>query len=141
MFSLRDRFIASEIWMRGWVFASLVLAVGSLLADVDFSPAAVRSPWFVAPMLLAIPVTVLLTLIVSPIFGYAVFGGMVDRQTRRNGGPFTVGDRVVIIPGRNSGRTATVTSWGQCQSLRITIDGEEVELGGYRHYQLKRVES
>lgn len=141
MFSLRDRFIASDIWMRGWLLASLVLAVAFLLADVEFSPTALRSPRFVAPMLFALPATLLLSLALSPIVASAVFGGVVDRQIQRNGGPFTVGDRVVIIPGRNSGRIATVTSWGQCRSLRITIDGEEAERGGYSHHQLKRSDS
>ncbi len=51
-----------------------------------------------------------------------------------------VGDRVVIIPGRNSGRNATVTSLGQCQSLRITIDGGNTEICGYSHHQLKRID-
>jgi hypothetical protein len=72
------------------------------------------------------------------MLGIAVFGGMIDRQTLRNGGPFSIGDRVVIIVGRHSGRAGVITSSGQCQTLRLTLDGEDVEYGSYSQYQLKR---
>ena len=139
MFSLRERLIACQIWMRIWLLASLMFAICILFATVNFSLAALRSPKFVLLLLFTIPATSLLALITSPFAAFFLFSYIVDWQTRRNGGPFIAGDRVVIIPGRNSGRNATVTSLGQCQSLRITIDGGDTEICGYSHHQLKRI--
>lgn len=126
--------------MQAWMVGSVLLALWFLFATVDFSFAALRSPLFVVLLLLAIPLTVLLTVVVAPFVAFFLFSDIVDWQIRRNGGPFVVGDRVAIIPGRNAGRRATVTSIGQFQSLNITIDGEDTELTGYSHHQLKRIE-
>ena len=43
------------------------------------------------------------------------------------------------VDAQAAGRIATVTSLGQCQSLRITIDGDDIELSAYSHHQLKRI--
>ncbi len=139
MFSIRERLIASQVWMRVWLLGSLVFAGWFLFATVDFSLAALRSPLFVLLLVFAIPASGLLALIVAPFAAFFLFSDMVDWQTRRNGGPFGIGDRVVIIPGRNTGRKATVTSLGQCQSLMITMDGGDTEIAGYSHHQLKRI--
>jgi hypothetical protein len=139
MFSIRERLIASQIWMHVWLLGSLVLAFWFLFATVDFSLAALRSPLFVLLLIFAIPSTGLLALIIAPFAAFFLFSDIVDWQTRRNGGPFDVGDRVIIIPGRNTGRNATVTSLGQCRSLRITMDGDDTETSGYSHHQLKRI--
>ena len=139
MFSLHERLIASPIWMRIWLLGSLVLAIWFLFATVDFSLTAMRSPLFVVLLGLAIPATGLLSLIIASFAAFLLFSDIADWQARRNGGPFSVGDRVAIIPGRNSGRIATVTSLGQCHSLRITIDGDDAEIGGYASHQLKRI--
>ena len=125
--------------MRVWLLGALAFAIYCLFATVDFSPAALRSPLFVLLLIFAIPATGLLALVIAPFVAFFLFSDVVNWQTRRNGGPFTVRDRVVIIPGRNSGRNATVTSLGQCQSLRITMDGDDTEMGGYSHHQLKRI--
>lgn len=125
--------------MRIWLLGSLVVAIWLLFATVDFSLAALRSPLFVLLVVFAIAATGLLALIIAPFAAFFLFSDIVDWQTRSNGGPFAVGDRVVIIPGRNAGRTATVTSLGQCQSLRITMDGDSGEICGYNHHQLKRI--
>ena len=138
MFSLRERWIASEIWLHAWLLASLILALRALVEATDFSLAALRSPTFLVLFLLAVPATFALTLVMSTVLGYCVFDGMVERQTRRNGGPFSIGDRVTIIAGRNAGRRATVTSYGQCRSLMLTIDDESDETAGYSHHQLKK---
>jgi hypothetical protein len=138
-FSIRERLIASQIWMPIWLLGSLAFAFMSLLSTVDFSIAALRSPTFILILLIAIPATGSLAFVIAPFAAYFLFHDIVDRQVRRNGGPFSKGDRVVIIPGRHSGRSATITSLGQCQSLKITFDGDNVEVGGYSHYQLKRI--
>lgn len=139
-FSIRERLIASNLWMPCWLVSLLSLSIFWLLETVDFSVAALRSPAFVLLILFAVPATLLLASIVSPFLAFVIFDDLVQRQERQNGGPFSVGDRVVVIPGRNSGREATVTSLGQCNSLRITMDGDLEETGGYSGHQLKRIE-
>jgi hypothetical protein len=84
----------------------------------------------------AVFATIILAFLISPLFAFAIFDGMIERQTRRNGGPFSIGDRVVIITGRYAGRTGVITSHGQGQTLRITLDDETAEHGDYSHYQL-----
>lgn len=130
--------IASNFWIRAWCLGSIALSVWFLFATVDVSMVAFRSPLFVLLLLLALPATVLLAAILAPLFAFFLFSDIADWQARRNGAPFSIGDRVLIIPGRNSGRQATVTSFGQCQSLRITIDGDDTETG-YADHQLKRM--
>ncbi len=138
MFTYRERFVASEIWMRLWFIATFCLALYCLFKSLDISLAALRSPSFLLLTLFAIPATLLLTLIVSPVLAYGVFSGMTEKQARLNGGPFSVGDRAIVISGRNAGASGTITSYGQCQTLRITFDGDESEQGPYSHYHLKR---
>ena len=137
MFTLRERIIANDVWPRLWIVASYASALYLLYASLEPSLDALRSPIFCVLAILAIPATFILTTIVSPFVAFFAFSDVVDRQITLNGGPFSIGDRVVIIPGRNSGRYATVTSFGQCKSLRITIDGDVTETAGYAAYQLK----
>jgi hypothetical protein len=138
MFTLRERLIASDAWLRTWILGALGLALYSLVASLEFSATAFKSPLYVALTLLAALVTILLTLLLSPLLAIAVFDGMIERQIRRNGGPFSIGDRVVVITGRCAGRTGVINSYGQCQTLRVKLDGETSEHGSYSHYQLKR---
>jgi hypothetical protein len=138
MFTLRERFVASDAWLRIWMLGSLGLALYSLFTSLEPSVSAFQSPLFVLLTVFALLATTILTLLISPLLAYGVFDGMVERQTLRNGGPFSVGDRVVVIAGRFSGRTGVITSFGQCQTLRITLDRESSEHGSYAQYQLKR---
>ncbi|MCA9034509.1 MAG: hypothetical protein KDA91_05225 [Planctomycetaceae bacterium] len=137
-FSLRERLIASQIWMRLRLPGSLAFALWCLFATMEFSLAVLSSPKIILLLLVTIPAAGLLAIITAPSAAYFLFSDLVDWQSRKNGAPFTVGDRVVIIPGQHSGRSATITSLGQCQSLRVTIDGDETEICGYSHHQLKR---
>ncbi|PHQ31400.1 hypothetical protein CEE69_31270 [Rhodopirellula bahusiensis] len=137
MFTLRERIVASDVWPRLWIVASYAFAFYLLYASLEPSLDALRSPTFCVLAILAIPATFVLTTIVSPFVAFFAFSDVADRQSTLNGGPFSIGDRVVIIPGRNTGRYATVTSFGQCKSLRITIDGDAAETTGYAAYQLK----
>lgn len=137
MFTLRERIVASDVWPRLWIVASYAFAFYLLYASLEPSLDALRSPTFCVLAILAIPATFVLTTIVSPFVAFFAFSDVADRQSTLNGGPLSIGDRVVIIPGRNTGRYATVTSFGQCKSLRITIDGDAAETTGYAAYQLK----
>ena len=137
MFTLRERIVASAAWPRLWIIASYALAFYLLFTAMEPSLAAMQSPLFCVLAVLAILATLVLTTLVSPFVAFFAFSDITDRQVAQNGGPFSIGDRVVIIPGRNSGRYATVTSLGQCKSLRITIDGDDTETSGYAAYQLK----
>ncbi len=127
MFSLRERLIACQIWMGIWLFASLVFAICLLCATVDFSLAALSSPKFVLLLLFAIPAASLLAIFTAPFAAFFLFSAIVDWQTRRNGGPFSLGDRVVIILVETPAKCYSHITW-QCQSLRITIDGGNTEI-------------
>ena len=137
MFTLRERIVASHAWPRIWILTSYAFAFYLLFTALEPSLAALRSPMFCVLTVLAIPATLVLTTLVSPLVAFFAFSDIADRQISQNGGPFSIGDRVVIIPGRNSKRYAIVTSYGQFKSLRITIDGDDTETPGYAAYQLK----
>ncbi len=137
MFTLRERIVASDAWPRLWIIASNAFAFYLLFIAIEPSLSAMRSPLFCVLAVLVIPATLVLTTFVSPFVAFFAFSDIADRQVTKNGGPFSIGDRVVIIPGRNSARYATVTSFGQCKSLRITIDGAETESARYAAHQLK----
>lgn len=139
MFSIRERFVASDLWMRLCVLGSLGLAFYCLFTSVEPTFSALRSPAFLLLTLFAVVATFVLTLVISQILAFFVFEGMTERQTIRHGGPFAIGDRVVVIAGRYSSREGRITSYGQCQTLRITLDGEDEAHGAYSHYHLKRV--
>jgi hypothetical protein len=138
MFTFRERFVASDAWMRLWLLSCVVFALYLLFKSLEPSVSALRSPVFLLLTVFAVAATIILTLLVSPFVACAIFDGMIERQTRRNGGPFSIGDRVVVIAGPCSGKAGVITSYGQCQTLQITLDGEEAEHGSYSHYQLKR---
>lgn len=138
MFTFREKFVASDAWMRLWLLGSLAFALWLLIRALEPSLSALSSPGFLLLTVLAFAATTVLTLVLSPIVAVAVFDGKIERQTRRNGGPFAIGDRVVIIPGRHAGRAGRISSYGQSQALRVTLDGEDAEHGSYSHYQLKR---
>lgn len=137
MFTLRERIVASEIWPRLWIVASYSFSSYLLYMWLAPSLDAVGSPAFCVYSILAVSLAFVLTTILSPFISFFVFSGIADRQSLLNGGPFSIGDRVAIISGRNTGRYATVTSFGQCKSIRITIDGDAAESPGYAAYQLK----
>ncbi len=139
MFTFRERFVASDVWMRLWLVGSFCFAFYLLLSLLEPPLSAIRSPAYWLLTLFAVLATIILTLVISPLLAFVVFEGMTERQTRRNGGPFAIGDRVVVIAGRHAGRKGRITSYGQCQTLRITIDGENEAHGAYSHYHLKRV--
>lgn len=138
MFTFRERFLASDAWMRLWLMGSLGLAFYALFRSLEPSVSALRSPVYLLLTVFAIAATTVLTLLISPFVAGAVFDGMIERQTQRNGGPFSIGDRVVVIAGRYSGRAGLITSYGQGRTLRITLDGNDAELGSYSHYHVKR---
>ncbi len=138
MFTFRERFVASDAWMRLWLLSSLGVSLCLLLNSLEPSVWALISPIVLLLTLFAVAATIILTLLISPFVAFAIFHGMIERQTRRNGGPFAIGDRVVVIAGRYSGKAGVITSYGQCQTLRITLDGGDAEHGSYSHYQLKR---
>lgn len=140
MFTLREKFIASDAWMRLWYVASLGLAFYLLSRSLEVTQSALESPLFLLLGIFAVIATILLTLFLSPFVAFVVFQGMTERQGRRNGGPFGIGDRVVVIAGRDAGRQGFVTSYGQCRTLRITLDGDDIERGAYSDYHLKRVD-
>lgn len=125
--------------MRLWMLGSLGLSLYVVLTSLEPSVSALQSPLFVLLTVFAVLATIVLTLLISPFLAFGVFDGMIERQTRRNGGPFSIGDRVVVIAGRYSGKPGIISSYGQCQTLRITLYGENAEFGSYSHYQLKRV--
>ncbi len=139
MFTIREKFVASDVWMRLWLVGSLGFAFYLLFGALEPSLVALRSPTFLLLSLFAVLATIILTLVVSPFMAVCVFDGMTERQTHRNGGPFEVGDRVVPIAGRYAGREGRIASYGQCQTLRVTLGGEAGEHGTYSHYHLKRV--
>ena len=141
MFSLRERIIATNLWPLLWHLGSYCLAGFLLFSSLEASFAALSSPLFIALAAFAVLATFFLTTILSPFLAFFLFSELADYQVLRNGGPFSVDDRIVVVPGRNSGRYGTVTSVGQCNSLRITLDGDENETSGYDHYQLKAVGS
>ncbi|MCA9105233.1 MAG: hypothetical protein KDA83_07395 [Planctomycetales bacterium] len=139
MFSLRERLLAWNGWSLVGFVGSLVVGLLLLIESVDLSATALRSLSFVMSFLGAMAAALLLAIVLSPFVSFVLFSGLVERQVRRNGGPFKVGDRVVIIPGRQAGLRATISSFGQCRSLGITIDGELTERLGYSARQLKLV--
>ncbi|MCA9071110.1 MAG: KOW motif-containing protein [Planctomycetaceae bacterium] len=96
--------------MRLWFVASLGLAFFLLYTTIDVTASALRSPVFLALGVLALIATTLLTLVISPFVAFLLFSGITERQGRRNGGPFGPGDRVLLIAGRNAGRSGVVTS-------------------------------
>ena len=138
MFTFRERFVASDAWLWLWILGSLGLALYSVVTSLEPSVAALQSPLFLLLTGFAVLATIILTLLISPLLAFAIFHGMIERQTRRNGGPFSIGDRIVVIAGRYSRRPGVITSYGQGRTLQVTFDGEDEERGSYSSYQLKR---
>jgi hypothetical protein len=131
--SLTQRFFASNWLLRVWLVA---FSLGFPLTVLG---------WLNLKMMFAVGGHVWLLVVgVSSLFAFAGFltgvvlfsafiGPLLELRTRLNGGPFAVGDTVVVLGGKYRGRRGLVDRVGQGAVVSVKFD--EKEEPGFEIYQ------
>ena len=118
---LHDYFFAHAVWIAahggGLVFLILVVNV----CRTNFEPP--YDVWLILHTLLAFVASYLLGM----LFGVMFLGRFVGLLAiKLNGGPFAVGDRVLILAGSHKGEVGTVYElWKSRFQLRVFLSEEE----------------
>ena len=136
--SLSKRFFASNWLLRAWLGAfSLGLPLALLLT---LNPRVVfAAAWYVWFLLLGVS---LLFAFVGLLLGAILFSVMIapllQLQVHLNGGPFSVGDMVVVLGGKYRGRRGCVRAVGQGNTVSVELGVEDEARFEFGEHQLQR---
>ncbi len=139
--TFRQYLLASDwlpvLWHGAWTIGGVVCSVR--LMDAEWT--AIRDVSFLVWALPIVALSVLLASQLSLVSGWFVFGPVLYAQGLENGGPFRLGDHVQCIAGRFRGRTGTVYSTWQHETVRVDLgDAAKKSYGDiFAAYQLPRV--
>jgi hypothetical protein len=136
--SLAQRFFASKWLPRLWLAAFSVGLPLALLRALNLK-LLFTGRWYVRLLLVGVLLlfglagfllgTVLFSLVIAP---------MVEVRTRLNGGPFSVGDMVVVLAGRYRGRRGCVQQLGQGTTILVEFDKDGKAPVEVHQHQLRR---
>jgi hypothetical protein len=137
-----QRIVASDVLIRRWLLAIPSLVVFQTIQEINPSLRWLSTLegllWMVGTGVLSFSTGFFLAIALAwPLFGpFLMWRGEV------NGGPFVIGDRVMVIAGRYANRVSTVYSTWQHDTVRVALGGaaesrfEDIFAG----YQLLRAE-
>jgi|GEM_PF-3375264 len=137
--SLAQRFFASGwllwVWLGVFSFGVPLLVLWTLNLKMLFAAA-----WYIWVLTLGV---LLLFAFAGFLVGAVLFSGLVapllHLRTHFNGGPFSVGDMVLVIGGKYRGRRGFVYSLGQGNSVVIEFDGDDKSRFDFGQQQLLRL--
>ena len=131
--SLAQRFFASSwlprVWLGAFSLGLPLIVMNSLNLKNMF--AAGGHVW-----LLVVGITSLFALagfLIGTVFFSALIGPLLELRTRLNGGPFAVGDTIVVLGGKYRGRRGMVDRIGQ--GMVVSVKFGEKEESGFEIYQ------
>lgn len=127
--SLAQRFFACDwllrIWLGVFSFGVPLVVLWTLNLKVVFAAA-----WYVWFLIVGV---LLLFACAGFLVGAVLFSGLVapllHLRSHLNGGPFSVGDMVLVVGGKYRGHRGCVYSLGQGNSVVVEFDGARLEFG------------
>jgi hypothetical protein len=136
--SLAQRFFACGWLLRGWLVAfSLGLPLAVLLT---LNLNVFAAGWYVWLLLAGLS---LLLAFAGFLLGTVLFSGLIapilELRTRLNGGPFLVGDMVVVLGGKYRGRRGCVHAVGQGVNVSVEFSEENKASFEFGQHQLQRL--
>lgn len=136
-----QRLVASDVLIRVWLLTVPCLVLVFTLREIDPTLSSFTTPsgavWTSASGLLAFVAGYFLAILV----GWPLFGPFLMWCAEANGGPFAVGDRVMVLAGPYADRVSIVYSMWQHDAVRVDL-GEDAKsrfADIYGAYQLVRV--
>ncbi|MBX9738154.1 MAG: KOW motif-containing protein, partial [Phycisphaerales bacterium] len=123
--TLLQRFFASDWFLRVWTglgaLTALVVAIGFWQPDFN----SLTDSWQILLALVILPCSLLAGYALSLFPGCFVLGPLCGVRVSVNGGPFEVGDRVLILAGPHRDRVCRVYSMWQGEQVRVELGEKE----------------
>ena len=141
--TLKQRILASDRLPTVGMWLITAGLIGLILSSLDLTWAAMREPWTLLLTAVVVGVSLLLGLVGAVPALWILLGPELLEQGRLNGGPFAVGDRVMIITGPHRGTVSTVYGHWQSGTNRVQLGKEARENHAdiFGDYQLLRCDA
>lgn len=106
---------------RIWLTVVPLLGVGLAIRACELDPASLRDGWLLGIVVGVVVLAGGLGWFVGILTGWFVLGPLYLAQACRNGGPFTEGDRVMVLCGDHSGTITSIYAQWQGDQVRVAL--------------------
>ena len=135
-----QRFVVSDLSLWAWFIAGQLVGFAILYHTVRPSLASTTDLWFWLMAIVCVPLTVLVSLFASFLVGSIVLPPFYYVQGLVNGGPFQVGDQVIVLTGPHAGHKSSVYElWQDCVRVKLDPDDEIYFRDVFPSHKLLRV--